>query len=920
MVTRVYLGWKEPFATLAAHWLLQQAPTLPETLVVVPTSQAGRQLRYQMATASGAVLTPQIITPGALLQTDAADVASQWIEHLAWLTTLEDRREWPSALFPDPPPAGADWTTGFAGELVKLRRSLQENGHTLGSAARMLGSSVEADRWLALADLERSMESTLRQWRFQSRSRILNQGIPLPDGIQHIVLAGTTEIPPVLERSITGSNIPVTTLIAAPESMAESFSETGRPLDSWTTQPIPWPTEGHGGVHLTADTRQQAQLAMEIVATAETAPSDLTLGTADTQAGDTLQQTFSQAGWPAFHPASAPLTTGLLRWLKTWLNWLNDPNLEAMVQLLALPETTALLPHNRAILAEKISKLRDQWMAIRPDDLRQRIQHDPAIRDKEKELAETVIKAAEPLEQWRNTLLRRDFINPIERLLDTLAKHSDETGTQATAIQEWFHQAQALIDRVERPSSFWIRLMLQHLPVEPTRPPENRVIDVQGWLELLFEPGSHLVICGLNEGMVPATESADPWLGESAKAFLGLATSDQRTARDAYLLRAITAARQEHGRADLICAKAKSNGEPMLPSRLLLATTPDELPERVKLLFDNKIEPPDARLRWEKDWQWCPAHRESPTSFNATALRDYLACPFRYYLKHILKMQTTEPQRVEWNHRDFGNVAHRILERWGQDPEAREFAEPAPLEKWLSNTLDTIVAEGFGKHIPLAVRIQTESLRQRLSWFANIQAQHRADGWVVVEVEHAFEINLGNATIKAVIDRIDRHRDSGDLMIIDYKTGNMDQKSVAQQHRTEMRSNTTLPAHLSEDGPAVYQKPADNGKLKSYRWTNLQLPLYTLAIQQREQTIATPCYFKIGDSAPKTGIERWQDFDQQDLDAARSCAEWVIAQVTSGVFTPAAEKDPYGSFDSILAGRTIDEMFDASTLSTAITQ
>ena len=51
---------------------------------------------------------------------------------------------------------------------------------------------------------------------------------------------------------------------------------------------------------------------------------------------------------------------------------------------------------------------------------------------------------------------------------------------------------------------------------------DGRVIDVQGWLELFYEPGKHLVLCGMNEGMVPARNAGDPWLGEAAGKQLGL--------------------------------------------------------------------------------------------------------------------------------------------------------------------------------------------------------------------------------------------------------------------------------------------------------------------------------------------------------------------------------------------------------------
>ena len=117
-----------------------------------------------------------------------------------------------------------------------------------------------------------------------------------------------------------------------------------------------------------------------------------------------------------------------------------------------------------------------------------------------------------------------------------------------------------------------------------------------------------------------------------------------------------------------------------------------------------------------------------PQRLAVTSLATWLACPFRFYLKHALAMQSPEPDRVEWNARDFGTVAHEVLERWGRDPEAREFSKPEALHAWLSAELDRVVAEWFGARLPLAVRVQTEVLRQRFVWLARIQAAFAGRG------------------------------------------------------------------------------------------------------------------------------------------------------------------------------------------------
>jgi ATP-dependent helicase/nuclease subunit B len=382
-----------------------------------------------------------------------------------------------------------------------------------------------------------------------------------------------------------------------------------------------------------------------------------------------------------------------------------------------------------------------------------------------------------------------------------------------------------------------------------------------------------------------------------------LLSDAQRAGRDAFLYQAMVSARRDGGRVDVLCGKVGAGGETLLPSRLLLAAERSALPQRVATLF-REIEPPEAGLRWQADWQWVPRKLDPPKRISATSLRDYLACPFRYYLKHVAGMQDPETARLEWNARDFGTVAHEVLERWGMDVEAREFEKTEALSGWFSAELDRVVAAWFGQRAPMAVRIQTESLRQRLAWLARVQGCERVAGWQVVDVERKVELPVGEAVIVAKIDRIDRHRETGEFRVIDYKTGKV--KGVAEEHRKKIIATTVLPAHLGPTSPAVVDG-VDNGKAVKYRWTNLQLPLYASALVRRETGMPRPCYFTLGATAGDVGLHEWTDFNRADLDSAQACAEWIAGNIAAGVFGPPAEKVTYDEFEILATGRTLAE-------------
>jgi ATP-dependent helicase/nuclease subunit B len=197
-------------------------------------------------------------------------------------------------------------------------------------------------------------------------------------------------------------------------------------------------------------------------------------------------------------------------------------------------------------------------------------------------------------------------------------------------------------------------------------------------------------------------------------------------------------------------------------------------------------------------------------------------------------------------------------------------------------------------------------LRQRLAWLAHVQAASRADGWEIIDVEAKIEIPIGEATVVGKIDRIDRHRDHGALRIIDYKTGKV--KGVESEHRQKITAATVIPAHLAGNSPAVHDGVA-NGKPVDFLWRNLQLPLYALAVSNRDSCVPTPCYFTLGATAADVAIHAWEDFAATDIEAARACTEWIVGQIAAGIFWPPAEALRYDDFAVLAAGRTCEEMF-----------
>lgn len=880
------------YGTAVIDWLLERKEELPGFLVVVPTAQSSRRLRQGLAE-KGALLAPKVVTTGVLM--GGGDCAPDSVEVLAWTEALESVKNWEEygAIFPTSPAGEASgWSLGLARAFVDLRKGLQENGLMLSSAARMI-ASLERERWEQLAILEGEVEENLKSWGYESKSsRLARREAFLPEGVKKVVIAGVLDLPSVVKEILEKAGVPVSVLV--PDARVD---EWGRPGSEWNETQIAWPESG--SVTLTGDPRQQADLAVEQVSSAKSESEEVGLGTADEEVAAELVRSFGRAGW-VVHDPGASLPSSLAGWLSCWRRYLQTPGVKEVIDMLAFDQGRFLVEGIRAHQVEALSALRDSHLVRTVEDVtRARLLIEDALEQATTESMKKRLGHQRDSAQVAETVmedfgaLRKRFLGQgFHAAMRTLAYKIDRNGEGG--LEEWLDGTSEAAKKVKRTPGFWIDLLLQDLGPVPEEAPDGRVLDVQGWLELLHDPAPHLVICGMNEGRVPGRASTDTWLPETARKALGLPCEESRSARDAYLLNALLEMRRADGRVDLIVGKSSLGGDVLMPSRLLLTAKGETLAKQVEELFAD-VEPADSGVAWELEdrWKWKPREVEPRTRMSVTAFQKYLACPFRYYLQRVVGMNDPEPERVEWNNRDFGNVMHEVLEQWGRDEEARDSADPTAIKEWLLKALDDLVERHFGEELPLAVSLQVESMRLRLGWFAEKQAEIRSEGWRIVEVEKNFELKIAGATVTGQIDRIERNED-GRVRVLDYKTSKA-AKDVVKEHQKKFRGDP--PEHLQGE-----EVMAPGGAV----WINLQVPLYADALGEVDEV----GYFALGQDRANVKITPWVEFGDEEKESARKCAEWIVKQVQSNVFWPPAEKVEYEDFEDLGYGRDLKEAFD----------
>jgi ATP-dependent helicase/nuclease subunit B len=272
---------------------------------------------------------------------------------------------------------------------------------------------------------------------------------------------------------------------------------------------------------------------------------------------------------------------------------------------------------------------------------------------------------------------------------------------------------------------------------------------------------------------------------------------------------------------------------------------------------------------------------------SVTAFRDYLACPLRFYLRHVLRMETLDDAKDGPDALDFGSMVHDALDRMGREESIRTSRDAAAISAFLADAVREWVRTQFGGTHALPVAIAMEAALQRLAALAGVQAGLAAEGWEIVQTENRFTLELDGVTVSGRIDRVDRHRESGLLRIMDYKTSDT-ARSPAAAHTGTVREDTPETAQVSLGG-------------KTRRWIDLQLPLYDL-LYRAATGYTGPlqlAYFNLPKAVTETGVSVWDELDGRLVSSARDCAAEVCRLVRAGVYWPPRDRVEYDDFERL---------------------
>jgi ATP-dependent helicase/nuclease subunit B len=863
------------------------------------------------------LLGPEVVTAPTLLRPPASpDIATPFQVLLAWSATLRAASpETASAFLGSERPDSIAWALPLARRLHALRTELADGALSIGDVP-VKGADVcpEIDRWEAMQDLEGSYHQRLNAWgvRDPIAAQLEYAQEPGPKlKYQHIVLAAVPDPPQLLLRllerwSELGAVVDI--LVAAPPDEAGAFDEWGRPdVGVWARdRQISIEDEN---IVLCANPEDEAArvagLLKEGSNSAGRAPEngqrpDVAIGVPDAETVHPLQRELAAIGFEAFDPRNRPLQEmpvfGLVQSLMAWQR---SGSAQETAQLLRHPDILAAT-HNATAMLKALDKLNETYLPVTFDHLQALAKGDAVLT-----------AALDQLANWRKQLSEVGLAAGLRTSLQDIYGKRMLSADQPRDMR--FRQAVTALDEALRELSaaekagqggsdadavFMARL--QDASIKPER--EGEPLDLEGWLELGWNPSPLMFVCGMNEGMVPDSKLGDLFLPDSLRRQLALRDDRQRTARDAYLLAAMLEQRKKDGRLVLLTGKTSLAGDPLKPSRLLFRCPDTGLVDRARKLSAH---PPAAHLAatFGRSFQLAPFDvpdkadrlaRLLERGISATKFKDYLTCPLRFYFKHVLGMQTVDDRAREPDYLAFGNMVHNTLDAMASSPE-RIWAcgDSVKLADWLEEDLRRQACAMYGNNPWLGFSAVVESAARRLRAFAEKQTEWYHDGWDIIENENEdYRFELDGIPVTGRIDRIDRNRNDGSICVLDYKTTDT--------------ANPPIKTHLASQGhwdllPAALIGPAVEGARGAQRWQDLQLPLYRELVRARHGDGASIGYVLLPMTAAETSFSIWDSYTTTLHESAIACATAVVQGIRDERFWPPAPgKVTYDDYGELL--------------------
>lgn len=817
---RVDLNWDTPVLRSATRWLVEEFGAdgrldLGNFIVALPTARSRRRLLQMLvaeAEAQSLLLTPPDLTtigrlPEHLYQQEKP-LASELTRRMAWIEAIKrsDQEEVVS-IFPRIRSGEIRDFMAAATILQRLHTRLASDIFSFRSVEReidKLSEFPETARWKTLAAIQSNYYKILEEvdlWDQQAaRSVAVRKNQCRTD--KQIILIGVADLNRSMRGMLEQVAANVTTIVFCDPDHSSRFDAFGGILtEQWINQDL---QIGNEKFLVVEDPADQGFAVANFLSnlTGDFHADQITVGAPDTGIIPQIERSLRSVGLEPRNLIGIQFEqSASIRLLVTIREFLKRSDFASFAEMVRHPDLYRWI--------NKVTEKDGSWLAQLDQHQNNRLPgrvelgrkgQFPAGKDKNgkprkphlaqvfaavEDLLTPVASGTKPIQDWADPWTRIILEIYGDRELSEKKLHDRLLIKSCEAISQAFTDHQEMPEewQIQLTASEALDLAIQASSLQAiTDEPSHGAVEIAGWLDLRLDDADVIVVTSFNDQYVPAVENAGLFLPNSLCRDLGIEDNDRRYARDTYFLGMINAARKN---LLLIAGRKQTTGDPLVPSRLMMATDPANVALRAKAFFSHPGS--EDRKFWLANPGTLPAVQKfgipNPADFDeledikrtsVTRFKQYLQCPYRYYLNRIAKLEIVVDNAREMDGGTFGTLAHDVLFDFAMDKSIKNSVNSVEIANYLSERLDHHVDAYFEKTRLPAASVQIEQLRVRLDLFAELQANHRLSGWEIIyaeqEVFHDLMVDGRPFTINGIIDRVDRHQETGQIFVWDYKT------------------------------------------------------------------------------------------------------------------------------------------------------
>ena len=312
----------------------------------------------------------------------------------------------------------------------------------------------------------------------------------------------------------------------------------------------------------------------------------------------------------------------------------------------------------------------------------------------------------------------------------------------------------------------------------------NSKVQIMGLLESRGVDFDNVIICSVNEGVLPKDNFNSTFLPFDVRKKFDLPTIEDADARTAYDFYRLTHRSKKvhliyNSNPDGLDSGEKSRYiyqlEFQKKSNYKISNISSYFPLNFeKTKQEEHIKSPEAVKR---------LNEISKKGFTPSALKDYVEDKIRFYDKYILQIKDSESVIERAEHRGVGNIFHNTMEALYKDQEKKTLTIKS-LNQILNKAEETLTQKfieeygkdyNYGKNI-IAFQTILKNVKELIN--NDISKVEKGVKIKVLIIEELLTVNLKttNSEIKfALKGKMDRvQEEDGVLHVLDYKTGNVE--------------------------------------------------------------------------------------------------------------------------------------------------